>query len=69
MCLARRPSKLDDRPWRDQVEACGLEEAADAIDAAVEATLEKGIYTGDIAVDKSKAVGTAAMGDAIVAAL
>ncbi|WP_136796537.1 MULTISPECIES: 3-isopropylmalate dehydrogenase [Desulfosediminicola] len=47
----------------------GLDEAADAIDAAVEATLEKGIYTGDIAVDKSKAVGTAAMGDAIVAAL
>lgn len=47
----------------------GLDEAADAIDAAVERTLEKGICTGDIAVDKSKAVGTAAMGDAIVAAL
>jgi len=47
----------------------GLEQAADAIDAAVEATLDKGICTGDIAVDKSKAVGTAAMGDAIVAAL
>ncbi len=47
----------------------GLDEAADAIDAAVESTLEKGIYTADIAIDKSKAVGTAAMGDAIVAAL
>ncbi len=47
----------------------GLDEAADAIEAAVEATLDKGICTADIAVDKSKAVGTAAMGDAIVAAL
>jgi 3-isopropylmalate dehydrogenase len=47
----------------------GLDEAADAIDAAVEATLEKGICTADIAIDKSKSVGTAAMGDAIVAAL
>jgi 3-isopropylmalate dehydrogenase len=47
----------------------GLDDAANAIDAAVEATLEKGIYTADIAVDKSRAVGTAAMGDAIVAAL
>jgi 3-isopropylmalate dehydrogenase len=47
----------------------GLDEAADAIDAAVEATLDKGICTADIAIDKSKAVGTAAMGDAIVAAL
>jgi 3-isopropylmalate dehydrogenase len=47
----------------------GLEEAAKAIDTAVETTLEKGIYTADIAIDKSRAVGTAAMGDAIVAAL
>lgn len=47
----------------------GLDEAADAIDTAVESTLEKGIYTADIAIDKNKAVGTAAMGDAIVAAL
>ncbi len=47
----------------------GFDEAADAIDAAVEATLDKGICTADIAIDKSKAVGTAAMGDAIVAAL
>lgn len=47
----------------------GLDDAADAIDKAVEATLEKGIHTADIALDKSKAVDTAAMGDAIVAAL
>lgn len=47
----------------------GLDEAADAIDQAVESTLEKGVYTADIAADPSKAVGTAAMGDAIVAAL
>ncbi len=44
----------------------GLDEAADAIDLAVEKTLNKGICTADIAVDKSKAVGTAAMGDAVV---
>jgi len=47
----------------------GLDEAADAIDRAVESTLDKGVYTADIAPDPSKAVGTAAMGDAIVAAL
>jgi 3-isopropylmalate dehydrogenase len=47
----------------------GWDEAAAAIDKAVEATLERGVYTADIAVDKTKAVGTAAMGDAIVAAL
>jgi len=47
----------------------GYDEAAAAIDAAVESTLEKGICTADIAVDKSKAVTTAEMGDAIVAAL
>jgi 3-isopropylmalate dehydrogenase len=47
----------------------GQEDAAAAIDAAVEKTLESGIYTLDIAADKSKAVGTAAMGNAIVAAL
>lgn len=47
----------------------GLEEAAKAIDDAVEATLDKGIYTIDIALDKSKAVNTKAMGDAIVAAI
>lgn len=47
----------------------GYEEAAVAIEKAVEATLDSGVCTADIAVDKSKAVGTAAMGDAIVAAL
>jgi 3-isopropylmalate dehydrogenase len=47
----------------------GLDEAAAAIDRAVETTLENGIHTTDIAVDRSRAVGTAAMGDAIVAAL
>lgn len=47
----------------------GLEKAASAIEAAVEATLEQGIFTRDIAIDKAKAVGTSAMGDAIAAAL
>ncbi|WP_457576976.1 3-isopropylmalate dehydrogenase [Desulfomarina sp.] len=47
----------------------GLGEAADAIDNAVATTLEKGICTVDIAVDKSSAVNTGEMGDAIVAAL
>jgi len=47
----------------------GWDEAAAAIDRAVETTLEQGICTADIAVDKSRAVSTAAMGDAIVAAL
>ncbi|MDR3089623.1 MAG: 3-isopropylmalate dehydrogenase [Desulfobulbaceae bacterium] len=47
----------------------GLERAADAIDKAVEATLDAGIYTKDIARDPAKAIGTAAMGDAIVARL
>lgn len=47
----------------------GLEDAAAAIEKAVEATLDKGICTADIAMDKSKAVSTSEMGDAIVAAL
>ncbi len=47
----------------------GLDDAAMAIDNAVAATLEKGILTADLTKDKSKAVGTAAMGDAIVEAL
>jgi 3-isopropylmalate dehydrogenase len=47
----------------------GLDEAADAIEAAVEKTLERGVHSIDIAVDKVKAVGTAAMGDAIAAQL
>ena len=48
----------------------GCDEAAAAIDAAVESTLEKGIRTADIAGTGIKdSVTTAAMGDAIVAAL
>ncbi len=47
----------------------GLDEAAAAIDRAVEKTLEKGILTADLTTDKKMAVGTAAMGDAIAAAL
>ncbi len=47
----------------------GLDEAAGAIDNAVAATLEKGILTADLTKDTSKAVTTAVMGDAIVAAL
>jgi 3-isopropylmalate dehydrogenase len=44
----------------------GMDAAAEAIDNAVAATLEKGILTADLTSDKSKAVGTAEMGDAIV---
>ncbi len=47
----------------------GLDDAANAIERAVEKTLEKGIYTADLTVEGGKSVGTAAMGDAIVAAL
>jgi len=47
----------------------GLDDAADAIDKAVEMTLEKGIHTSDIAIDPSRTVNTAAMGDAIVSCL
>lgn len=43
-----------------------LEKAACAIENAVARTLEEGIQTIDIAVDRSKAVDTKAMGDAIV---
>lgn len=45
------------------------EEASAAIEAAVSAALAGNIMTADIAVDRSRAVNTAAMGDAIVAAL
>jgi 3-isopropylmalate dehydrogenase len=47
----------------------GFDDAAVAIDNAVAATLEKGILTADLTSDKTAAVGTAAMGDAIVSAL
>jgi 3-isopropylmalate dehydrogenase len=42
-----------------------MDEPAEAIERAVEAALEEGIFTADIARDKGKAVGTADMGDAI----
>lgn len=44
-----------------------LEEAACAIENSVSKTLDDGIHTVDIAVDRSKAVNTKAMGDAIIA--
>lgn len=47
----------------------GYHEAAAAIEAAVKEVLDAGHRTGDIAVDKSKAIGTSEMGDLIVAAL
>lgn len=47
----------------------GYHEAGDAIEKAVKSVLDAGHRTGDIAVDKSKALGTTAMGDLIVAAI
>lgn len=47
----------------------GQEQAAGAIEQAVAKVLDQGIHTPDIAVDKARAVNTATMGDAIVAAL
>ncbi|MDF1825303.1 MAG: 3-isopropylmalate dehydrogenase [Verrucomicrobiales bacterium] len=49
----------------------GLGEAADAIEAAVKAVIDEGYRTGDIYTgsDDQKKVGTAEMGDAIVAKL
>ncbi len=47
----------------------GLAAAADHLDRAVAATLDSGLRTGDIWTDGMRKVGTAAMGDAIVAAL
>ncbi|CAJ3696807.1 3-isopropylmalate dehydrogenase [Burkholderia pseudomallei] len=44
-------------------------EQADRIERAVKAVLEQGYRTGDIATPGCKQVGTAAMGDAVVAAL
>lgn len=44
----------------------GMDEAADAIDRAVESVLDGGIHTADIAINKARVVNTAAMGDAIV---
>ena len=44
----------------------GYNEAADGIEQAIARVLEQGVHTPDIATDRAKAVGTAAMGDAIV---
>ena len=46
-----------------------MDDAAAAIDRAVENVLDAGIHTADIAINKTRVVNTAAMGDAIVAAL
>jgi len=46
-----------------------MSEVADAIEQAVANVLDHGIHTADIAADKAKAIGTAAMGDAIVKAI
>src|SRR5690606_38625656 len=47
----------------------GYHEAAQSIEDAVKAVLDAGHRTVDIATDKSKAIGTTAMGDLIVAAM
>ncbi|WP_010272485.1 3-isopropylmalate dehydrogenase [Paenibacillus senegalensis] len=47
----------------------GYHEAAAAIENAVKEVLDAGHRTGDIAVDKSRAIGTVEMGDLIVAAI
>ncbi len=47
----------------------GYDQAAQSIEDAVASVLDAGHRTGDIAVDKSAAIGTQAMGDLIVAAM
>lgn len=47
----------------------GEEQAAAAIEQAVAQVLDSGIHTPDIATDKTRTVGTVAMGDAIVSRL
>lgn len=47
----------------------GYEDAANSIERAVKEVLDAGHRTADIATDKSKAVGTKAMGDLIVQAM
>jgi 3-isopropylmalate dehydrogenase len=44
----------------------GLTDAADAIEKAISNVLEKNIFTADLTGQKNKAVGTEAMGDAIL---
>ncbi len=47
----------------------GLEEAADRVEKAVWSVLDAGHRTGDIASDKSKAIGTVEMGQLVLAEL
>ncbi len=47
----------------------GQTSAADAIEKAISNVLEKGIFTADLTDDKSRAVNTVTMGDAIVSEL
>ena len=47
----------------------GQPEAASRIEAAVQAVLEQGLRTADIWSEGTQKVGTAQMGDAVVAAL
>ncbi len=47
----------------------GYEDAANSIETAVAEVLNAGHRTSDIAVDKSKAIGTSQMGDLILAAM
>ncbi len=47
----------------------GLADVADRIDGAVRSVLARGMRTADIALPGERAVGTRAMGDAVVAAL
>lgn len=49
--------------------SCGEEAAAAAIEAAVRKVIKAGLRTGDIHTEGMEKVGTAGMGDAIVAAL
>jgi 3-isopropylmalate dehydrogenase len=44
----------------------GLEDEAATVEKAVDATINSGVRTGDIAADRSTAVSTSAMGDAIL---
>ena len=49
--------------------AFNLKKIADAIEKAVETVLSKGLRTPDIAAEGCQKIGTAAMGDAVAAAL
>jgi 3-isopropylmalate dehydrogenase len=45
----------------------GMLKEADMIEAAIAAALDKGLRTADIAAPGTQTIGTAAMGDAIIA--